>query len=148
MVATKVHVLVTELLGKTGYEEREHVQTVKITRTAHAKLRALADMSNQSKTALAADLLMAAIDDAVAALPNEPLDEGVADKLRGVSAPLLGVSHFERGDTVYHLEPRGIQDIVLERADNYLVHDQNEQDEKEDAQQASVVAASKNGAHK
>lgn len=122
MGKTKVHTLVSELWAKFA-GERSHVQTVKITEQAHARLRALADFADRSKTPLAGDLLMAAIDDAIEALPNEPLDEVTADKLRGV-VEKRGVTRFELSGVVYDFpEPRGLRDIVLERAETYVEHD-------------------------
>ncbi len=52
--------------------EAMHQQTVKITQWAHMKLRALAEYSKQSKSSLAAELLVAAIEDALDAVPLDP----------------------------------------------------------------------------
>ena len=49
-----------------------HTQTVKISQEAHHKLLVLAQVMGRSKSALAGDLLEAAIQDAVEALPTEP----------------------------------------------------------------------------
>ncbi len=139
MRSNHVRKMVYELLGKQDDQAPLHIQTVKITEAAHAKLRALADMTARSKTPLAADLLMAAIDDAIEALPNEALDEAAADKLRGVTKR-WGRSPVEFNGVTYDLEPRGMRDIVLERADLYLVHDRN-------GRWDAAEAVSQNGAH-
>ena len=137
--------LVYEFLDKPADMLPEHVQTVKISATAHAKLRALADFAGRSKTPLAAELLMAAIDDAIEALPNDPLDEATADKLRGITKK-WGVSHFESGGVTYDFQPRGMREIALERADNYLSFDQLERD-KEGAELVAADSSQQNGVH-
>jgi hypothetical protein len=112
MAKSKVNALMNELISRNE-EQRPHVQTIKISESSHAKLRALADFANRNKTPLGADLLMAAIDDAIEALPNDPLEEAVSDKLRGITGK-WGVDPSE---------PYGMRDIVLERAELYLAHD-------------------------
>jgi hypothetical protein len=141
-----VRKLVFEFLGKPADMLPEHVQTVKISATAHAKLRALADFAGRSKTPLAADLLMAAIDDAIEALPNEPLDEATADKLRGVTQR-WGLSELEDGDTTYVFHPNTMREIALERADNYLSFDEQQRD-KEAVESVAADSSKQNGAHK
>jgi plasmid stabilization system protein ParE len=143
MAGDNVRKMVYQFLGKEDEHPDFHIQTVKITEQAHAKLRGLADITKRSKTPLAADLLMAAIDDAIEALPNDPLDEATADKLRGVVRK-EGFSSF--GDYEFH--PRGLRDIALERADLYLAAHDYEQLEKQNAAAVSPDTAGKNGAHK
>jgi hypothetical protein len=135
MARTKVHTLMNEIVGKSDYEQREHIQTVKITESSHAKLRALADLANRTKTALLADLVMAAIDDAIDALPNEPLEEAAADKLRGITAK-AGIDLFG---------PRGVRDCVIDRAEFYLSID--ERWGKEDAAVPADVSSSNGEVH-
>ena len=154
-MAGNVRKLVYEFLGKSEDHLPEHIQTVKISATAHAKLRALSDLaSGRSKTALAAELLMAAIDDAIEALPNELLDEATADKLRGVTIKRVmfggeGGSFAYEGRTIeVPPEPRTMREIVLERADLYLSHDEHERWEKQAAVSSGPESVSENGAHK
>jgi L-alanine-DL-glutamate epimerase-like enolase superfamily enzyme len=154
MAGDNVRKMVYEFLGKPGDRLPEHVQTVKITATAHAKLRALADLvASRSKTPLAADLLMAAIDDAIEALPDEMLDEATADKLRGVYGGKVmfggngGTFAYEGVTVEVPPEPRTMREIVLERADLYLSHDEHERWEKETATASSSELAKQNGAH-
>jgi hypothetical protein len=133
MSGDNVRKMVDQILGKEDEQQLLHVQTVKISLEAHAKLRALADLTSRSKTPIAADLLMAAIDDAIEELPNDPLDEATSDKLRGIT--------YKWGIELN--APRGLRDIVLERA--YLLLDVEERDrwgkEKEEV-------VSQNGAYK
>jgi hypothetical protein len=136
MKVNNVRKMVYELLGKQDDQAPLHIQTVKITEAAHAKLRALGDVTSRSKTPLAADLLMAAIDDAIEALPNEPLDEATSDKLRGV-VQKMGVDP---------LAPYGMRDIVLERVEAYISHDEHERWQKQQAV-VSVDASSNGVAH-
>lgn len=144
MARTKVHSLVNEIVGKTVHEEFEHVQTVKITESAHAKLRALADFANRSKTPLAGDLLMAAIDDAIEALPNDPLSADEADKLRGVKR--FGARDSGRLTDQYPIEGApGLRDIVLERVQLYIEHDERERWQEQDRAAAVAVVPSSNG---
>ena len=145
-MSDNVRKLVFEFLGKPTDMLPEHIQTVKISATAHAKLRALADFAGRSKTPLAGDLLMAAIDDAIEALPNEPLDEATADKLRGVTQK-VGLAEFSSGDTTYVLQPNTMREIALERADNYLSFDQLERD-KEPVESVVAGSSKQNGALK
>jgi plasmid stabilization system protein ParE len=143
MSKTKVNTLVNDLMGRNE-EQRPHVQTIKITDIAHAKLRALADYANRNKTPLAADLLMAAIDDAIEALPNEPLSRVEADKLRGIVKKFGAVRPVDQ----YPIEGSfGLRDIVLERADIYISHDERERWEEEDraAAVAAVSSSNENG---
>jgi predicted DNA-binding protein len=64
----KVRTLVGKIiLGR----EYIHVQTVKISQEHHHRLMALTSLSDRTKTALGADLLEAAIDDAIEALPDD-----------------------------------------------------------------------------
>jgi hypothetical protein len=152
MTGNNVRKMVYEFLDKPGDRLPEHVQTVKISATAHAKLRALADLvASRSKTPLAADLLTAAIDDAIEALPDDLLDEGTADKLRGVTGS-KGMFGGKGGNLVYNgvnvevpPEPRTMREIVLERADFYLSHDEHERWEKESAVVAVANVSSSNG---
>jgi hypothetical protein len=50
------------------------MQSIKIPEEAHCKLLALAEYSRTSKSGLASELLIAALDDALEALPLEPSD--------------------------------------------------------------------------
>jgi hypothetical protein len=144
MAGDNVRKMVYEFLGKEDEHQELHVQTVKITADAHAKLRALSELTNRSKTPIAGDLLIAAISDAIEELPNDPLDEATADKLRGVTQK-WGLRSF--GD--YDFEPRGMRDIVLERADLLLAADDRERLEKEQADALVTVApVGKNGVRK
>ena len=61
-----------ESVDRVPPAEAIHQQTVKIPQWAHQKLRALAEYANRSKSSLAADLLVAAIEDALDAVPLEP----------------------------------------------------------------------------
>jgi hypothetical protein len=152
MQGNNVRTLVDEILGKPGDYLPEHVQTVKISATAHARLRALADLAGRSKTPLAADLLTAAIDDAIQALPNDPLDEAIADKLRGVTKRMgvaPGGSFQYEGHTIeVPLEARSMRDIALERAHDYLDFDEQERERENEQVSMAASGASKNGARK
>jgi hypothetical protein len=152
MTGNNVRKMVYEFLDKPGDRLPEHIQTVKISATAHAKLRALADLvASQSKTPLAADLLTAAIDDAIEALPDDLLDEATADKLRGVIGKKgmfggKGGNFVDKGVNIeVPPEPRTLREIVLERADTYLSLDEHERWEKEGAVVAVADVSSSNG---
>jgi hypothetical protein len=106
--------------------------TVKLPEDAYAKLRALVDLVGRPKTPLASEILVAAIDDFVEALPNEPLDQATSDKLRGVTA--------KKG--IDPLEPYGMRDIVRERAEAYISHDDHQRWQKEDAAVSAAVPSS------
>jgi hypothetical protein len=137
--------MINDIVGKTVYEEFEHIQTVKITETAHARLRALADLANRSKTPLAGDLLMAAIDDAIEALPNDPLSRAEADKLRGIVIK-AGLKDVGRQIDQYPIEGSpGLRDIVLERADIYISHDEHLRWEEQERAAAAAAVSSSNG---
>lgn len=144
-MSRNVRKLVYEFLDKSLDHLPEHVQTVKISATAHAKLRALADLAGRSKTPLAANLLMAAIEDAIEALPNDPLDEATADKLRGITQK-MGVHSITIGGVLYD-QPRTMREIALERADNYLALDELDRDEAL-VESASADGSKQNGVHK
>jgi hypothetical protein len=152
MEGNNVRTLVDEILGKPGDYLPEHVQTVKISATAHARLRALADLAGRSKTPIAADLLTAAIDDAIQALPNDPLDEATADKLRGVTkrmgVPPGGKFVHEGYAIEFPMGPRSMREIALERADHYLDFDEQERERENEQVSMSASGASKNGARK
>jgi hypothetical protein len=68
--SNRVNGLVQRLLD-APLPEYQHVQTVKIGQQSHMLLRELARVTGRTKTELAAELLQAAIEDAVQALPNE-----------------------------------------------------------------------------
>jgi hypothetical protein len=144
MSGENVRKIMFQSLGEEEELSELHIQTVKITQAAHAKLRALSDLTKRSKTPLAADLLMAAIDDAIESLPNDPLDEATAYKLRGVV--VLAGSKFEADGGVF--DPRGMRDIALERVDSYLAADRHEQWEKADAKRVAAEAVSQKGVRK
>jgi hypothetical protein len=71
----KLRGLVGRLL-ETPPPDYEHVQTVKIGERQHQMLRALAEFTGRSKTALAGELLAAAIEDALDSLPVEVIGGG------------------------------------------------------------------------
>jgi hypothetical protein len=152
MNGNNVRTLVDDILGKPGDYLPEHIQTVKISATAHARLRALADLSGRSKTPLAADLLTAAINDAIQALPNDALDEVTADKLRGVTKRMgvpPGGSFVYEGHTIeVPMGPRSMREIALERADQYLDFDEQERERENEQVSVAASGASKNGVRK
>jgi plasmid stabilization system protein ParE len=74
----KVRGLANKLV-ETPAADYEHIQTVKIGQRQHQMLRALAEYTGRSKTSLAADLLMAAVEDAIDSLPDEPVQGLVSD---------------------------------------------------------------------
>jgi hypothetical protein len=134
MQGNNLRKLVDRSLGAQVDTGAGHSMTVKLPEDAYAKLRALVDLVGRPKTPLASEILVAAIDDFVEALPNEPLDEATSDKLRGVIAK-MGADP---------LAPYGMRDIVRERAEAYISHDDHQRWEKEDAA-VSAAAPSSNG---
>jgi hypothetical protein len=137
MVGNNVRALMQEFLDTPGDPLPEHVQTVKISGTAHAKLRALAHMVGRSKTSLASELLTAALNDAVETLPNDPLDVVTRDRLLGVVA--------KGGDETTPLP--GMRDLFFEIVENYFELDRQER-EQEQLAIAAPAAAGRNGVHK
>jgi hypothetical protein len=75
----KVRGLVSRLL-ETAPADYEHIQTVKIGERQHQMLRALAEFTGRSKTAIAGELLGAAIEDALDSLPTELLEGAIGVK--------------------------------------------------------------------
>ena len=64
-----------------------HMQSIKIPEVAHCKLLALAEYSRTSKSGLASELLIAALDDALEALPLERPDVQFAADWEDGQAP-------------------------------------------------------------
>jgi hypothetical protein len=118
MSGNNVRALVAEFFGKEDGPNRPrlHIQTVKISEYAHADLRALAQLSERSKTALASDLLMAAIKDAFEALPNDALDDDTVKKILGIKAA--------SGDWRHDL--KGMRDVAREFSRIFFDQDQDD----------------------
>lgn len=95
--ANRLRTLVGRLL-EGGVPELEHIQTVRIPQSVHHQLRALSEVTGHSKSALAGELLTAAIQDAIEALPDEPFLDG-------------GATHPETG------EPLSFRDMVRRRGE-------------------------------
>lgn len=87
-----------------------HLQSVNIPERTHQQLRALSEITGHTKSALAAGLLVAALEDALEALPSEPMP--------GVFMPdrELDLLAQERGE-VAEMKPASLRDIVRKRAD-------------------------------
>ena len=136
MAGENLRRLVDRSLGTQVDSGTDHAMTVKIPEATYAKLRALVNVVGRAKTPLASDILVAAIDDFIEALPNDPLDEAMVDKLRGVS----------KTSSVQHFGDIGLRDLVLWMAKGYGLVDQQERWDKETAA-ASSEPVSQNGAH-
>jgi hypothetical protein len=128
--------LLSSVLGVREPEsEPEHVTTVKISKSTHARLRAIAELAGRSKSAFAAELLTVAIEDFIEALPNEPVDQATQDKILGVSKRY---GKFEP-------ESLGILDLVLRRAEDHLSLDEHERREEQSAVGDMPQAHKQNG---
>ena len=71
---SRVAKLVERLRKSPTTADLFHMQSVRISEESHQKLIALSRVMGSTKSALAGELLEAAIDDAIGALPNEPAD--------------------------------------------------------------------------
>lgn len=89
MAGENLRKLVDRSLG-TGVSDLgpEHAMTVKLSQLTYAKLRALVELVGRPKTPLASEILEAAIDDFIEALPDEfVIDTALEEKMLGLVLP-------------------------------------------------------------